>query len=295
MFSAILINEQEEVSCEMVTSINDTVRLNNGLEMPLHGFGVYLITDEDKGRAAIRQALGSGYRAFDTAEFYKNEALLGTLLKESEVPRNELFITTKIDNPLQGYDSTLRAIERSLKDLQLEQIDLILVHWPSRKHFFETWRAFEKLYDEKLVKAIGVSNFEVHHLEQLAARANVKPAVDQMEIHPYFTQSALRDYLRVNDIAAEAWSPLGRGAVLSDATISRIAEKYGKSPAQVIIRWHLQSGTIVIPKSQTPSRIKQNTEVYDFVLTEDELKEIDALDRKDGRNGPVPDEVFEEN
>lgn len=279
----------------MVTSINDTVRLNNGLEMPLHGFGVYLITDEDKGRAAIRQALGSGYRAFDTAEFYKNEALLGTLLKESEVPRNELFITTKIDNPLQGYDSTLRAIERSLKDLQLEQIDLILVHWPSRKHFFETWRAFEKLYDEKLVKAIGVSNFEVHHLEQLAARANVKPAVDQMEIHPYFTQSALRDYLRANDIAAEAWSPLGRGAVLSDATISRIAEKYGKSPAQVIIRWHLQSGTIVIPKSQTPSRIKQNTEVYDFVLTEDELKEIDALDRKDGRNGPVPDEVFEEN
>ncbi|EST12443.1 aldo/keto reductase [Sporolactobacillus laevolacticus] len=279
----------------MVTSINDTVRLNNGLEMPLHGFGVYLITDEDKGRAAIRQALGSGYRAFDTAEFYKNEALLGTLLKESEVPRNELFITTKIDNPLQGYDSTLRAIERSLKDLQLEQIDLILVHWPSKKHFFETWRAFEKLYDEKLVKAIGVSNFEVHHLEQLAARANVKPAVDQMEIHPYFTQSALRDYLRANDIAAEAWSPLGRGAVLSDATISRIAEKYGKSPAQVIIRWHLQSGTIVIPKSQTPSRIKQNTEVYDFVLTEDELKEIDALDRKDGRNGPVPDEVFEEN
>ncbi|MDN3955217.1 aldo/keto reductase [Sporolactobacillus laevolacticus] len=279
----------------MVTSINDTVRLNNGLEMPLHGFGVYLITDEDKGRAAIRQALGSGYRAFDTAEFYKNEALLGTLLKESEVPRNELFITTKIDNPLQGYDSTLRAIERSLKDLQLEQIDLILVHWPSRKHFFETWRAFEKLYDEKLVKAIGVSNFEVHHLEQLAARANVKPAVDQMEIHPYFTQSALRDYLRANDIAAEAWSPLGRGAVLSDATISRIAEKYGKSPAQVIIRWHLQSGTIVIPKSQTPSRIKQNTEVYDFVLTEDELREIDALDRKDGRNGPVPDEVFEEN
>jgi diketogulonate reductase-like aldo/keto reductase len=278
----------------MVKSIKDTVRLNNSLEMPLHGFGVYLITDEDKGRAAIRQALSSGYRAFDTAEFYKNEALLGTLLKESEVPRNELFITTKIDNPLQGYDSTLRAIERSLKDLQLEQIDLILVHWPSKKHFFETWRAFEKLYDEKLVKAIGVSNFEVHHLEQLATRANVKPAVDQVELHPYFTQSALRNYLRANEIASEAWSPLGRGAVLSDATISRIAEKYGKSPAQVIIRWHLQSGTIVIPKSQTPSRIEQNTEVYDFVLTEDELKEIDALDRKDGRNGAVPDEVFEE-
>lgn len=277
----------------MITSIKDTVWLNNGVKMPIHGFGVYMITAQDKGKAAIRQAINSGYRAFDTAEFYNNEALLGRLLKESEVPTNELFVTTKIDNPLQGYDSTLRAIERSLNDLQLEQIDLILVHWPSKKYFFETWKAFERLYDQKMVRAIGVSNFEIHHLEKLATKANIEPAVDQMEIHPYFSQSALREYLAAHDIAAEAWSPFGRGAVLGDETIGGIAEKYGKSAAQVIIRWHLQHGTIVIPKSQTPSRIVQNADVYDFVLTEDEMRRINALDCKDGRKGPVPDEVYE--
>ncbi|MCO7175064.1 aldo/keto reductase [Sporolactobacillus kofuensis] len=278
----------------MIRSIKDTIRLNNGVEMPRHGFGFFLITDEDKGREAISQAVRSGYRSFDTAEFYKNEASLGCLLKETEVPRRELFITTKIDNALQGYDSTLRAIERSLKDLQIEQIDLVLVHWPSKKHFFDTWKAFEKLYDEQLVRAIGVSNFDVHHLEKLATKANIMPAVDQLEIHPYFTQTRLRNYLQAQGIASEAWSPLGRGAVLGDPVIAQIAESYGKSPAQVIIRWHLQSGTIVIPKSQTPSRIIQNANVYDFTLTDEEVKAIDALDRKDGRNGPVPDEVFEE-
>lgn len=278
----------------MVTSIIDTVKLNNGVEMPQLGFGVYLITDQDKARAAIDKALDSGYRAFDTAEFYRNEALLGKLLRESGYPRNDLFITTKIDNPLQGYDSTLKAINQSLKDLQVEQIDLFLVHWPSKKHFFETWKAVERLYDEKLVRAIGVSNFEIHHLEKLATKANVKPAVDQMEIHPYFTQSALRGYLKKEGIAVEAWSPLGCGVVLSDETIGKIAEKYGKSPAQVIIRWHLQSGTIVIPKSQTPKRIAQNADVYGFSLTDEEMQAIDAMDREDGRNGPVPDERYEE-
>ncbi|WP_100486777.1 aldo/keto reductase [Sporolactobacillus pectinivorans] len=281
----------------MVTSINDTVKLNNGVEMPQHGFGVYLITDQNQARAAIDKALDSGYRAFDTAEFYKNEALLGKLLRESGFQRSDLFITTKIANSLQGYDSTLKAIDQSLRDLQIEQIeqiDLLLIHWPSKKHFFETWKAFEKLYDEKLVRAIGVSNFEIHHLERLATKANVKPAVNQMEIHPYFTQATLRNYLKKQDIAAEAWSPLGRGAVLGDETIGKIAEKYGQSPAQVIIRWHLQSGTIVIPKSQTPKRIAQNANVYGFSLTDDEMRMIDALDRKDGRNGPVPDEKYEE-
>lgn len=278
----------------MVTSIKDTVRLNSGLDMPQHGFGVYLITDEDRGRAAIDRALESGYRAFDTAQFYENEALVGQLLKESGVPRKDLFITTKVTNPKQGYDSTLKSVEQSLKDLQIEQIDLLLIHWPSKKHFFETWKAFEKLYDEKLVRTIGVSNFEIHHLEKLAIKANIKPAVDQMEIHPYFTQAALRNYLKKNGIAAEAWSPLGHGAVLGDETIGKIAGKYGKSAAQVIIRWHLQSGTIVIPKSQTPSRIAQNANVYDFSLTDDEIKTIDARDRSDGRTGPVPDKVYEE-
>ncbi|RYL95076.1 aldo/keto reductase [Sporolactobacillus sp. THM7-4] len=276
----------------MVTSIKDTIHLNNGVDMPQHGFGVYLIKDEDEARPAIAKAVASGYRAFDTAQFYENEALVGKLLKESGLPRSDFFITTKVTNPKQGYDSTLRSVEKSMKDLQVEQIDLLLVHWPSKKHFFETWKAFERLYDEKLVRSIGVSNYEKHHLEKLAARSNVKPAVNQIECHPYLAQKDLRAWLAEQNIAAEAWSPLGRGAVLNDETIGGIAEKHGKSPAQVIIRWHLQHGTIVIPKSVTPARIAQNADVYDFSLTDEEMSAIDALDRN-GRTGPVPDEVYE--
>lgn len=278
----------------MIKSIKDTLRLNNEVEMPRHGFGVYLIKKEDEARAAVAKAVASGYQAFDTAQFYDNEALIGKLLKESGLPRSHFFITTKVDNPKQGYERTLIAVEQSLKDLQVEQLDLLLVHWPSKKHFFATWKALEKLYDEKLVRAIGVSNFEIHHLEKLSTRANVKPAVDQLEIHPYFQQRALQNYLNEHQIAVEAWSPLGRGAVLGDAVIGKIAEKYGKSPAQVVIRWHLQSGRLVIPKSATPSRIAQNVDIYDFSLADDEMARIDRLDRPDGRNGPVPDEVYEQ-
>ncbi|WP_010233493.1 aldo/keto reductase [Clostridium arbusti] len=275
----------------MIKSINDTITLNNGVKMPQHGFGVYLITDEEKGYQSINKALEVGYRAFDTAQFYENEALLGKILDESSVKRSELFITTKVANYNQGYDSTLSTVEQSLKDLRVDQLDLLLVHWPSKRRFFETWKAMEKLYSEKLVRAIGVSNYEIHHLEELAENSNIKPVINQVECHPYLTQAKIKDYVDKNDIAFEAWSPLGRGAVLKDPIIRIIAEHHNKSIAQIIIRWHLQKGNVVIPKSNTPSRIEENASVYDFELTEEEVKIIDALN-KDQRTGDNPDDLW---
>lgn len=275
----------------MVKSIKDTITLNNGVKIPQHGFGVYLITDEKNGYEAINKALEVGYRAFDTAQFYENEALLGKILSESDVKRDELFITTKVANYNQGYDSTLSTVEQSLKDLRVDQIDLLLVHWPSKRRFFETWKAMEKLYNEKLVKAIGVSNYEIHHLEELAADSEIKPVIDQVECHPYLSQEKIKAYADKNDIAFQAWSPLGRGAVLNDPIIKIIAEHHNKSIAQIIIRWHLQKGNVVIPKSSTPSRIEENANVYDFSLTEEEVKIIDALN-KDERTGDNPDALW---
>lgn len=275
----------------MIKSINDVITLNNGVEIPQHGFGVYLINEEKEGYNSINKALEVGYRSFDTAQFYENEKLIGKILSESGIKRSELFITTKVADFNQGYDSTIRSVEQSLKDLRLDEIDLLLIHWPSKKHFFETWNALEKLYDEKLVRAIGVSNYEIHHLEELASRSVIKPVINQVECHPYLTQNSLKDYLKNQSIAFEAWSPLGRGAILNDNIIKKIANKYNKSIAQIVIRWHLQKGTIVIPKSSTPSRIEENANVYDFNLAIDEIKVIDSLN-KNQRNGHAPDEVY---
>lgn len=275
----------------MIKSINDAISLNNGVKIPQHGFGVYLITEEEIGYNAINKALEVGYRAFDTAQFYKNEKLVGKILTESAVKRSELFITTKVANYNQGYDSTLRSVEQSLKDLRIDEIDLLLIHWPSKKHFFETWKAMEKLYSEKVVRAIGVSNYEIHHIEELAANSTVRPVVNQVECHPYLTQEPVRNYLKEHSIAFESWSPLGRGAVLNDPVIGKLAEKYNKSTAQIIIRWHLQKGNIVIPKSVTPSRIQQNANVYDFNLTEDDINAIDSLN-KNARTGDAPDDIY---
>ena len=275
----------------MIKSINDVITLNNDVEIPQHGFGVYLITEEEKAYNAINKALEVGYRSFDTAQFYENEKLIGKILSKSSLKRNELFITTKVANYNQGYDKTLKSVEQSMKDLQVERIDLLLIHWPSKMHFFETWKALERLNDEGIADAIGVSNFEIHHLEELEAKCNIKPAVNQVECHPYLTQEPLRNYLNNNDIAFEAWSPLGRGAVLKDDVIGEIAKKYNKSVAQIIIRYHLQKGNIIIPKSNTPERIEENAKVYDFNLFEDEIKIIDNLN-KDLRTGPVPDEEY---
>ncbi|MBC2580081.1 aldo/keto reductase [Clostridium sp. DJ247] len=275
----------------MTKSINDVITLNNSVKIPQHGFGVYLIKEEEEGYNSINKALEVGYRSFDTAQFYENEKLVGKILSESSVKRSELFITTKVANFKQGYDSTLKSVEQSLKDLRVDEIDLLLIHWPSKKHFFETWKALEKLYNEKLVGAIGVSNYEIHHLEELSSKGTIKPVINQVECHPYLTQELLKVYLKDQNIAFEAWSPLGRGALLNNAVISEIAKKYHKSIAQIIIRWHLQKGNIVIPKSITPARIEENANVYDFNLVENEIKVIDSLN-KNQRTGPVPDEVY---
>ncbi|MVX65790.1 aldo/keto reductase [Clostridium chromiireducens] len=275
----------------MIKSINDVITLNNGVKIPQHGFGVYLIKEEEEGYNSINKALEVGYRSFDTAQLYENEKLLGKILSESGVKRSDLFITTKVADFNQGYDGTLRSVEQSLKDLKLDQIDLLLIHWPSKKHFFETWNALEKLYDEKLVRAIGVSNYEIHHLEELSSKSAIKPVINQVECHTYLTQEPLKDYLKDQSIAFEAWSPLGRGAILNDNVINKIANKYDKSIAQIVIRWHLQKGNIVIPKSSTPSRIEENANVYDFNLADDEIKVIDSLN-KNQRNGNAPDDVY---
>ncbi|RNB89928.1 aldo/keto reductase [Brevibacillus fluminis] len=276
----------------MKRSIQDCIKLSNGVLMPQHGFGVYLIKEEAEAEVAIGKALEVGYRSFDTAQFYQNEGLLASLLHRSSVPQNELFITTKITNEKQGYDQTLSSFEQSMKEMQLKQLDLLLVHWPSKTHFFETWRAFERLYEEKLVRAIGVCNFQIEHLEKLATRANVQPAVNQIECHPYLTQRPLLDYMNAHGIEGEAWSPLGRGAVLQDPVIAQIAQVHSKSAAQIILRWHVQRDLIVIPKSATPSRIAENAAIYDFALNDEEMASIDALNQ-DKRTGPDPDVVYE--
>ncbi|WP_342671003.1 aldo/keto reductase [Peribacillus loiseleuriae] len=190
-----------------------------------------------------------------------------------------------------AYDTTLSSFERSMKKLELSQLDLLLVHWPSEAHFFDTWRAFERLYDEKLVRAIGVSNFQIEHLEKIATKVHIIPAVNQIGIHPYLTQYPLKKYLNDHHIAVEAWSSLGRGDVLKDETSEEIAKRYNKSIAQVILRWHLQQAAIIIPKSSTPSRIEQNADIYDFSLSESDMKKIDGVN-KDRRRGPDPDEVY---
>ncbi|QDI92368.1 aldo/keto reductase [Salicibibacter halophilus] len=272
-------------------AIDDVVTLNNGVAMPKHGFGVYKITERAEAEPVIERALDVGFQSFDTAQMYGNEALLGKLLSESGVKKEDVFITTKIDNDHQGYDAALFSFERSLEDLQ-GQIDLLLVHWPSGRHFFETWKALERLYDEQVVRAIGVSNYTRDHLEKLLAAANVKPAVNQIECHPYLSQYPLKAFLKEQNIAVEAWSPLGRGAVLGDPQIESIAKDHGKTVAQVILRWHLQQETVIIPKTVTPDRVNENAEIYDFALDEAEMETIDRVN-KDERNGPDPDEMFQ--
>jgi diketogulonate reductase-like aldo/keto reductase len=275
----------------MKLTIEDKIKLNNDVLMPQHGFGVYLIDEPSTAITSINKALEVGYRSFDTAQFYENEDLLGEILQNGPVKRKDLFITTKITNEMQGYNKTLSSFEKSLNDLKLTQLDLLLVHWPSESHFFDTWLAFERLYDEKLVRAIGVCNFQINHLEKLKTKANIIPAVNQIERHPYLTQYPLKEYLDKHNIALEAWSPLGRGAVLKDNILDGIAESYKKSVAQVILRWHLQQGTIIIPKSSTPSRIAENADIYDFFLSIEDMEKIDKLNR-DHRTGPNPDEVY---
>lgn len=269
-------------------NLQSTKTLANGILIPRLGLGVYKMTDRDETLQAITTAIDLGYRAIDTAALYYNEEEVGEAIRNASVTREELFVTTKVWNSDQGYDNTLRAFETSLKKLNMDYVDLYLTHWPVEGKFVDTYRAIERLYDEKLIRVPGVSNHHEQHLQQVLASCNVAPMVNQVELQPYLNQAELRAFCQEHHIAVTAWSPLGRGHVLNDETITRIAADYGVTPAQVIIRWHLQNDVIVIPKSVTPARIKENSEVFHFELTEATMQEINALNCNE-RFGQNPD------
>jgi len=267
------------------------ITLNNGLKMPQLGFGVWQVSDE-QATPAVKKALEVGYRCIDTAKVYGNEKGVGRAIKESNVPREELFITTKVWNADHGYENTLKAFDASLERLGLDYIDLYLIHWPTPKYdqYVDTYKAMEKIYKDGRSKAIGVCNFDIEHLERLLNECEVVPVVNQVERHPYFQQRELQDFCEKHHIIIEAYSPLMNGKdVLNDSVVKEIAKAYGKTAAQVILRWHLQTGVITIPKSVTPSRIEENFDVFDFELTAEDMEKMTALDRN-LRIGAVPSE-----
>ncbi|MFJ2031866.1 aldo/keto reductase [Streptosporangium sp. NPDC087985] len=265
------------------------ITLNNGVSMPRLGFGVFQVPEEETART-VTTALEAGYRSIDTAAAYGNEQGVGQALAASGLPREELFVTTKVWNSDQGYDPTLAAFDTSLAKLGLDQLDLYLIHWPTpaMNLYGETWKAMEKLLADGRVRAIGVSNFQPAHLMRLIEAGGVVPAVNQIELHPALQQAELRDFHARHGIVTEAWSPLAQGGVLRDPVITEIAGRHGRSPAQVVLRWHIQLGNVVIPKSVTPARIKENIDVFDFVLTDEDMEAIARLDRG-ARTGPDPD------
>jgi len=265
-----------------------TLRLHDDVEIPQLGFGVFQVPPEDT-EEVVTQALEAGYRHIDTAAAYRNESGVGKAIEASGIPREEIFVTTKLWNEDQGAESAQDAFASSLERLGMEHVDLYLIHWPvpDQDFFVETWKAFEDFLDEGRARAIGVSNFRVDDLERLAEETDVTPAVNQIELHPRFQQAELRRYGKGHGIATEAWSPLAQGDVLEDSGIAAIAEKHGKTPAQVILRWHLQIGNVVIPKSVTPERIRENFALFDFELDADDVAGIEALDSGE-RIGPDP-------
>ncbi len=266
------------------------ITLDNGVTMPQLGYGVWQVPDA-QATDAVRTALEAGYRSIDTAAAYGNEGGVGRAISGSGIPREEIFVTTKVWNNHHGYDSTLRAFDNSLSKLGLERIDLYLIHWPvpSRDLYVDTWRALEKLYADGLVRAIGVCNFQPAHLRRLLDETDIAPAVNQIELHPNLQQAELRAFHAEHGIATEAWSPLGQGkGLLDDPTIGQLARKHGRTPAQIVLRWHLQIGNVVIPKSVTPSRIAENIDVFGFQLDADDLAALAGLDTGT-RLGPDPD------
>lgn len=267
--------------------LQDYTILHNGVHMPWFGLGVYKVEEGQTAVDAVRMAIQHGYRSIDTASFYKNEESVGKGIRESGIPREELFITTKVWNTEQGYEETLSAFDQSLTKLGLDYIDLYLIHWPVKDTFKETWRALEKLYKDEKVRAIGVSNFNINHLERLLEDAKVKPMVNQVEYHPLLSQEELHQYCKENGIQLEAWSPLMRGQLLENPLLVDIANKYSKSTAQVVLRWDLQNGVVTIPKSTKETRIIENASIFDFQLTDDEMKRISNLN-ENKRSGTDP-------
>lgn len=267
------------------------VTLNDGASMPQLGLGVWQVPNETVA-SVVRTAVEAGYRAIDTAALYRNESGVGDAVAAADVPREELFVTTKLWNTDQGYDGALRAFDESMRKLRLDYLDLYLIHWPTpaRPRYVETWKAFEKLRAEGRVRSIGVSNFHIAHLRRLLDETEVVPAVNQIELHPNLPQDDLRAFHAEHRIVTEAWSPLARGKLLRDRTILGLAQKYGKSPAQIVLRWHIEQDIVVIPKSVTPSRIRENIDVFDFELAADDMDAIGELNN--GRRTGLDPETF---
>jgi 2,5-diketo-D-gluconate reductase A len=277
----------------MTTQSNTTsvphLDVNDGRNIPQLGFGVFQVPPQDTADV-VRHALGTGYRSIDTAAMYRNEAGVGEAVARSGLDRDEVFITTKLANDNHGHDQAIRALDESLSKLGMDYVDLFLIHWPrpSEGKFVETWQAFTELKQEGRARSIGVSNFRVQDIEAIIDATGVPPAVNQIELHPRFAQSELRREHAKHEILTEAWSPLGQGELLADETISQVASEHDRTPAQVILRWHIQLGNVVIPKSVTPERIEENFRVFDFELSDDDMRAITQLDSADGRIGPDP-------
>lgn len=272
-----------------------TITLNDGSRIPQLGFGVFQI-DPAETAEAVAKALEAGYRHIDTAEMYENERGVGEAIRESGISREDVWITSKLDNGSHEPDDARRAIERTLTELGVDQVDLFLIHWPLPTRyggdFVSTWKAMESFASEGLAKSVGVSNFEPAHLERLAAECELTPSVNQIELHPYFQNGETDAYGTSHEIVTEAWSPIGQGTgVLDDGAITGLAERLDRTPAQVVLRWHVQHGRIVFPKSKTPERIEENLRIFDFELDPEQMAAIDALDQgEEGRIGPHPDE-----
>lgn len=276
----------------MVKNLQDTTTLHNGVEMPWLGLGVFKVEDGAEAVNAVKDAIVNGYRSIDTAAVYQNEKGVGQGIREgleaTGLKREDLFVTSKVWNSDLGYESTLAAYEASLQKLGLDYLDLYLIHWPVEGKYKDAWRALEKLYNDGKVRAIGVSNFHIHHLEDLMKDAEIKPMVDQVEYHPNLTQKELHAFCKEQGIQLEAWSPLMQGKLLDHPVLSEIADRHNKTTAQVIIRWDLQNGVVTIPKSIKEERIKSNSDVFDFELSNEEMEKIDNLNQN-LRCGPDPD------
>ncbi|MDA1830152.1 aldo/keto reductase [Bacillus cereus group sp. BY142LC] len=276
----------------MMKNLQSTTKLHNGVEMPWFGLGVFKVEEGPELVEAIKSAIKAGYRSIDTAAIYGNEAAVGEGIRAgieaTGISREELFITSKVWNADQGYEETIAAYEESLKKLKLDYLDLYLVHWPVEGKYKDTWRALETLYKEKRVRAIGVSNFQIYHLQDVIKDAEIKPMINQVEYHPRLTQKELQAFCKEQGIQMEAWSPLMQGQLLDNETLQEIAEKHGKTTAQVILRWDLQNGVITIPKSTKEHRIIANADVFNFELTKEDMEKIDALN-ENHRVGPDPD------
>ena len=267
--------------------------LNDGNRIPQFGFGVFQIPPADTA-SAVRTALEAGYRHIDTAEMYQNEKGVGQGVRDAGVDRSEVFITSKLNNGFHKPNDARRAFDTTIEALGFDYVDLFLIHWPLPTlydgDFVSTWQTLEEFKSDGRARSIGVSNFQVHHLERLARDTETVPAVNQIEVHPYFTNDAVRAYGIEHTILTEAWSPIAQGDVLDDPVVGQIAQKVGKSPAQVVLRWHIERGDIVFPKSSTPQRIKENIDIFDFELSDDQIDELTGLDKGEaGRRGPDPD------